>query len=47
LGLIGPNGAGKTTCFHLLHGQLKADHGAIKTLAKNPHFSFKLSKPAA
>ncbi len=29
LGLIGPNGAGKTTCFHLLHGQLKADHGAI------------------
>ena len=28
--MIGPNGAGKTTCFNLIHGELRADAGAIE-----------------
>ena len=34
IGLIGPNGAGKTTLLKILLGQLKPDHGKVKTGTK-------------
>ena len=32
--MIGPNGAGKTTCFNLVNGQLRADSGSVRLLAR-------------